>query len=47
MAKQVYTAGNFSSKGLENMRTLQDLAQKDMTVDGKYTNVSLQNQKGP
>ena len=47
MAKQVYTAGNFSSKGLGNMRTLQDLAQKDMTVDGKYTNVPLQNYKGP
>ena len=31
--------GNFSSKGLGNMRTLQDLALKDMTVGGKYTNV--------
>ena len=39
MAKEVYTMGNFSSKGLGNMRTLQDLALKDMTVGGKYTNV--------
>ncbi|CAE7595867.1 unnamed protein product [Symbiodinium natans] len=39
MAKEVYTMGNSSSKGLGNMRTLQDLALKDMTVDGKYTNV--------
>jgi len=38
-AKAVYTNGNYSSKGLDNMRTLQDLAKKDMTVDGKYTNV--------
>ena len=39
MAKEVYTMGNFSSKGAGNMRTLQDLALKDMTVSGKYTNV--------
>ena len=38
-AKGVYTSGNFSSKGLGEMRTLQDLAQKDMTSGGKYTNV--------
>ena len=47
MAKEVYTMGNFSSKGAGNMRTLQDLAQKDMTVGGKYTNVSLKKQIHP
>jgi len=38
-AKEVYTDGVHSSKGAGVMRTLQALAQKDMTVDGKYTNV--------
>jgi len=38
-AKAVYTGGSFSSKGAGIMRTLQDLAQKDMTSGGKYTNV--------
>lgn len=38
-AKAVYTGGSFSSKGGGIMRTLQALAQKDMTVNGKYTNV--------
>eukprot|EP00931_Biecheleriopsis_adriatica_P112078 TRINITY_DN865_c0_g1_i1.p1 TRINITY_DN865_c0_g1~~TRINITY_DN865_c0_g1_i1.p1 ORF type:complete len:430 (+),score=101.12 TRINITY_DN865_c0_g1_i1:117-1406(+) len=38
-AKEVYTNGNHSSKGGGKMRTLQALAQKDMTVGGKYTNV--------
>lgn len=37
-AKTVYTDGNFSTKG-SGMRTLQALAQKDMTVSGTYTNV--------
>jgi hypothetical protein len=37
-AKTVYTDGQYSSKG-SGMRTLQALAQKDMTVSGKYTNV--------
>jgi hypothetical protein len=36
-AKEVYTQGMHSSKG-SGMRTLQKLAQKDMTVSGKYTN---------
>eukprot|EP00435_Cladocopium_sp_Y103_P023360 s182_g5.t1 len=38
-AKAVYTGGSFSSKGGGIFRTLQALAQKDMTVSGKYTNV--------
>merc|ERR1719203_852118 len=38
-AKEVYTTGVHSSKGGDQMRTLQDLAKKDMTVGGKYTNV--------
>jgi hypothetical protein len=36
-AKTVYTNGMYSTKGA-NMRTLRALAQKDMTVNGKYTN---------
>lgn len=37
-ALAVYTSGNFSSKGAGNMRTLQDLAQKDMLTSNGYTN---------
>jgi hypothetical protein len=36
-AKEVYQNGEFSTKG-SGMRTLQALAKKDMTVNGKYTN---------
>jgi len=38
-AKSVYTDGQESSKGGGVMRTLEALAQKDMTSGGKYTNV--------
>jgi hypothetical protein len=38
-AKTVYTDGQYSSKGQGEMRTLEGLAKKDMTVNGKYTNV--------
>lgn len=37
-AKVVYASGKFSSKGGNSMRTLQAMAQKDMTASGKYTN---------
>lgn len=37
-AKSVYTDGQESSKGAGVFRTLQGLAQKDMTAGGKYTN---------
>jgi hypothetical protein len=36
-AKSIYTTGKHSVKS-DSMRTLQGLAQKDMTVDGTYTN---------
>lgn len=37
-ARTVYAEGHFSSKGSSGMRTLQAMAQKDMTVSGKYNN---------